>query len=169
MNRSFNAASNYQAVSSESRSGSIWGQAWQLRRDIDQAQAQGYDVSDAQYFANRGRQALDHGNQNRAVRDFDKAQAALRESGFEGVQEASGNNQASWNQARQLRRDINRARAQGFDVTDAQHFADQGRIALEAGNTVKAAREFAAAENLLPVSAQEESSGRSQQAYNKRY
>jgi hypothetical protein len=175
MNRNFNTASNYQTdqeVSSESRSGSAWGQAWQLRRDIDQAQVQGYDVTDAQHFANRGRQALDNGNQNRAIRDFDKAEAALRESGFEGVQQASnssGNNQASWNQAQQLRRDINQARAQGFDVTDAQHFVNQGRIALENGNPARAAREFAAARNLLPVSALNGNSNRSQQAYNQGY
>lgn len=200
-----NTASNGEpGFNSENYSGSGWNQAWQLRRDIDQAQAQGYDVTDAQYFANRGRQALDNGSQNKAMRDFNKAEAALQETGFQGVQQAynnpnqnsnsqnqawnsseqsmagtgssqalmnsgSENNRTGWNQAQQLQRDVSRAEAQGFDVTDARHFVTQGQKALENGNMNKAAREFAAAQDLLPYSAKPGNGNSSQQAYNQRY
>jgi len=149
-----------------------WDQAQALRSDIDQARAQGIDVSGAQDWARRGRQALRNGDRQEALNDFDRARNSLNASGFQnssntgmrsnwgnssqwGTSAATGNwnaanaNQPGWSQAHQLKRDINEARTQGIDVSDAQYFDQRGRRALRNGDTSTAAAYFDKAENAL--------------------
>lgn len=143
---------------SGSGNGQAWDQAHQVRSDIEQAQSQGIDVSDAQEFTSQARQALRNGDQDEAAHDFQDAEDALQQAGFQSAESKGGNidinsgsggNQWGWDQAHQLKHDIEQAEAQGFDVTDAKQFASQGRQELGNGDRKEAARDFRQAENAL--------------------
>jgi hypothetical protein len=167
--QNYNESSGWNTGTSQSAS----SQAQALRRDIDQARSQGIDVSAAQDWARRGRQAQRNGDQQQALNDFNNARNSLNASGFQssantstggnwgntsqwGTSSATSNwntsnaaNQPGWSQAHQVKRDINQAGAQGIDVSDAQYFAQRGRQALSNGDTNRAAAYFDKAENAL--------------------
>jgi hypothetical protein len=172
-----------------------WTEARQIRRDIGQAQSEGIDVSDAQYYANRGREALQNGNQAQARNYFNKARNSLSASGYSMAENASqgsnwenyntensnsGNynqgsysentgNQASWSQERQVKREINDARAQGLDVSDAQYFARRGRQALQNGNRDQAETYFDQAETALQDAGFQTNQASNSNNYNENY
>jgi hypothetical protein len=172
--------------------GSGWSEGRQVSREIDQARSQGIDVSDAQYFEQRGHQALENGNSDKAATYFDEAESALQDAGFqtnqtygnynshyngmnnqaaEGTQQGynqTGNaaNQNRWSESAQVHHEIDQAQAQGINVNDAIYYEMHGNDALRSGDSATAGHDFSMAENALAQQGLERAQTDSQQAYN---
>jgi len=141
--------------------------------NIAQAQKNGVNVSDAQHYLDKGKEALSRGDQNKASQDFRSAELALGipvEVGYAEIweeevpadvqQNAAAGTQSDIYQSAtahprtqsEIQNDINQAASQGKDVTDAQAFLNDGQQAQNSGDQTKAQRDFRAAERSLSTS-----------------
>jgi hypothetical protein len=136
---------------------------------IKQAQASGMDVSDAEYYYNEGKSALDNGKKEKASRDFRAAQLALGipvEVGYAEVWEAevpaNGEYTAAANDSQTQQSDtgmtssnmsnaMSSNASNGTNVVDARTFLRDGEQALQNGDQNQAQRDFRAAERALSM------------------
>jgi|GEM_PF-4867503 hypothetical protein len=135
-----------------------------LEKAIQQAQAEGKDVSDAQYFDRLGNQQLANGDDYAAQREYRAAQRSLAANGFTAdlnssaaigdyaaTTSAASNQQERQLDAEQARLDrrLHLAEARSKDVRDAQFFCTRGQQDLQNGDQGAAMRNFRAAEIAL--------------------
>jgi len=133
-----------------------------VEKEIKKAEAKGVDVSNAKYFCEQGKDALDKGEQFAASRDFRAAALALGvpvEVGFAEVWEApvpassqqsmSSNNQGIMSKDREIKNEISAAKNNNEDVTDAQYFETDAEQAFDKGNEQRAERDLRAAQRAL--------------------
>ncbi len=152
---------------------------------IAQARKNGGNTGDAQHYLDKGKDALNRGDQNQASHDFRSAELALGipvEVGYAEIWEAevpgaeqqnaaagpqSESSQAAMARPRtksEVQSDIDSAASQGKDVSEAQAFLKEGEQALNDGDQNKAQRDFRAAERAISMNEAYNASGASNRA-----
>ncbi len=152
---------------------------------IAQARKNGGNTSDAQHYLDKGKDAMNRGDQNQASHDFRSAELALgipvevgyaeiweaevpgaeQQSAFGGPQSESF--QAAMSRPRtksEVKSDIDQAASEGKDVSEAQAFLKEGEQALNDGDQTKAQRDFRAAERAISMNEAYNASGSSNRA-----